>query len=69
MNVMIPDTHGKSLDTLQIDKDIIMELKNEPDEIELLLLGACESGKSTFLKQVNKKFYTSSDTKKGAIVL
>jgi hypothetical protein len=36
----------------QIDKDIIMELKNEPDEIELLLLGACESGKSTFLKQV-----------------
>jgi hypothetical protein len=37
---------------LQIDKEIIMELKNEPDEIELLLLGACESGKSTFLKQV-----------------
>ena len=36
----------------RIDKEILMELKNEPDEIEILILGAPESGKSTLLKQV-----------------
>jgi ribosome biogenesis GTPase A len=36
----------------KIDKDILMELKNEPDEIDILILGAPESGKSTLLKQV-----------------
>lgn len=36
----------------KIDRDILKELKNEPDEIELLLLGASESGKSTILKQM-----------------
>jgi len=55
----------------QIDKDIILELKNEPglsilalnsspiityvtftDEIEVLILGPCESGKTTFMSQV-----------------
>ena len=35
----------------RIDKEILMELKNEPDEIEVLLLGPTEAGKSTFLKQ------------------
>ncbi|TRY67423.1 hypothetical protein TCAL_11116 [Tigriopus californicus] len=36
----------------KIDKEILLELKNEPDEIEILLLGAPESGKSTILKQI-----------------
>ena len=36
----------------RIDKEILLELKNEPDEIEILILGAPESGKSTLLKQV-----------------
>lgn len=36
----------------RIDREILMELKNEPDEIEILILGAPESGKSTLLKQV-----------------
>ena len=39
----------------RIDKEILMELKNEPDEIEILILGAPESGKSTLLKQVFTK--------------
>lgn len=37
----------------KIDKQILQELKNEPDEIEILILGAQESGKSTLLKQVS----------------
>ncbi len=41
----------------KIDKDILMELKNEPDEIEILILGAPESGKSTLLKQVIHVFH------------
>jgi len=36
----------------QIDKEILQELKQEADEIDLLLLGAAESGKSTILKQM-----------------
>ena len=36
----------------QIDKEILKELKQEADEIDLLLLGAAESGKSTILKQM-----------------
>ena len=36
----------------KIDDAILAELKNEPDEIELLLLGSAESGKSTVLKQM-----------------
>ena len=36
----------------KIDDNILAELKNEPDEIEVLLLGASESGKSTVLKQI-----------------
>ena len=36
----------------QIDREIFRELKKESDEIEILILGAPESGKSTLLKQV-----------------
>ena len=45
----------------KIDDGILAELKNEPDEIEMLLLGATESGKSTVLKQMrimHKSDYT-----------
>eukprot|EP00095_Tigriopus_kingsejongensis_P004706 maker-scaffold276_size226481-snap-gene-1.24 protein:Tk04706 transcript:maker-scaffold276_size226481-snap-gene-1.24-mRNA-1 annotation:"hypothetical protein TRIADDRAFT_50797" len=45
----------------KIDKEILLELKNEPDEIEILLLGAPETGKSTILKQIriiHKSDYT-----------
>ena len=45
----------------KIDRDILMELRNEPDEIEILLLGAPECGKSTLLKQmriIHKSDYT-----------
>ena len=48
----------------KIDNAILMELKNEPDEIELLLLGATESGKSTVLKQMRiiyKSDYTMEE--------
>ena len=38
----------------KIDKQILQELKNEPDEIDILILGAQEAGKSTLLKQVHK---------------
>ncbi len=63
----------------QIDKEIILELKNEPgivcliiaslklnylflkitisDEIEVLILGPCESGKTTFMSQVIKLIF------------
>ena len=37
----------------KIDKQILQELKNEPDEIDILILGAQEAGKSTLLKQVS----------------
>ena len=40
----------------KIDKQIMQELKNEPDEIEILILGAQEAGKSTLLKQVRINF-------------
>ena len=36
----------------EIDREIFRELKKESDEIEILILGAPESGKSTLLKQV-----------------
>ena len=39
----------------KIDKQILQELKNEPDEIDILILGAQEAGKSTLLKQVFTK--------------
>ena len=39
----------------KIDKQILQELKNEPDEIDILILGAQEAGKSTLLKQVCSK--------------
>ena len=45
----------------KIDKQILQELKNEPDEIEILILGAQEAGKSTLLKQIrliHKSDYT-----------
>ena len=40
----------------QIDREIFRELKKESDEIEILILGAPESGKSTLLKQVQSIF-------------
>lgn len=36
----------------KIDKRILQDLLNEPDDIEVLLLGTPGSGKSTFLKQI-----------------
>ena len=44
----------------KIDKQILQELKNEPDEIDILILGAQEAGKSTLLKQVFNKTILSS---------
>ena len=41
----------------QIDREIFRELKKESDEIEILILGAPESGKSTLLKQVQSIFF------------
>lgn len=41
----------------QIDREIFRELKKESDEIEILILGAPESGKSTLLKQVPSIFF------------
>ena len=41
----------------EIDREIFRELKKESDEIEILILGAPESGKSTLLKQVLTKYY------------
>ena len=45
----------------KIDDGILAELKDEPDEIEVLLLGHSESGESTVLKQmriIHKSDYT-----------
>ena len=45
----------------RIDREIMTQHRNEPDEIELLVLGAGESGKSTLLKQmriIHKSDYT-----------
>ena len=47
----------------KIDKQILQELKNEPDEIDILILGAQEAGKSTLLKQVLKNKIKKIDPK------
>ena len=50
-NLFFKEDNARAI-SKRIDKEILMELKNEPDEIEILILGAPESGKSTLLKQV-----------------
>ena len=55
-----PGDNAKAV-SRKIDREIFRELKNEPDEIEILILGAAESGKSTLLKQIrliHKSDYT-----------